>query len=327
MKKGIPVRPIIHDPIDLIPTSSDVVHAPENVIVDLAISQIVPYHDHLFRLYEGDRLNDMVESIRENGVLTPTIVHKIADRQYEMLAGHNRMNASRIAGKKTIPAIIKEGLTEEEAWLYVVETNLLQRGFTEMLLSERAAVIAAHYGRISNQGKRTDIERELLKLEGREVDAKNINKNSRKSLADEYGLSSSTIARLLRINKLIPPFKERLDNKKIQQTVCVEISYLSEVEQQWLDRFLQTYSIKPDLAGIHMLHQKSKASSLTEEGLRSLLLNLDREKSHKKTYKSMKIPKSVYHRYFESKAEDEICTIVTKALELYFQSEDGHGDK
>lgn len=66
---------------------------------------------------------------------------------------------------------------------------------------------------------------------------------------------------------------------------------------------------------------------MTEEGLQTLLLNLDREKSRKKTYKSMRIPKSVYHRYFESKAEDEICSIVTKALELYFQSEDGNGDK
>ena len=100
MKKGIPVRPIIHDPIDLIPTSSDVVHAPENVIVDLPISQIVPYHDHLFRLYEGDRLNDMVESIRENGVLTPTIVHKIADRQYEMLAGLPERKQSRQSSKR-----------------------------------------------------------------------------------------------------------------------------------------------------------------------------------------------------------------------------------
>ena len=324
MKKNMPVRPIIHDPIDLIPTAYDVVHDPENMIVELPISQIVPYHDHLFHLYEGDRLYDMVASIRENGVLNPTIFLKIADRQYEMLAGHNRMNAARLAGKETVPAIIKEGLTEEEAWLYVVETNLLQRGFSEMKLSERAAVIAAHYGRISNQGKRNDIEQELLKLEGRETEVKTLNKSSRKSLAEEYGLSPSTIARLLRINQLIPAFKERLDNRKIQQTLCVEISYLNTTEQQWLDRFLRTYSIKPDITGIRMLHQKSKTSSLTEEELQSMLLSLDREKSRKKTYKSMKIPKTIYHRYFESKAEDEVCAIVTKALELYFKSENGN---
>lgn len=321
MKKGAPVRPIIRDPIDLIPLSCDVVHSPENTVVDLPISQIIPYHNHLFHLYEGDRLDDMVDSIRQHGVLTPTIVLKITDRQYEMLSGHNRMNASRIAGRQTIPAIIKEGLTEEEAWLYVVETNLLQRGFSEMRLSERAAVIAAHYGRISSQGKRNDIERELLLLEGREAEAGAVRKNSRKSLADEYGLSASTIARLLRLNKLIPAFKERLDNKKIQQTLCVEISYLKDTEQQWLDHFLQAYSIKLDLAGVHMLHEKSRSSSLTEEEMRILLLEFDREKTRKKKYKSMKIPKTVYNQYFASKEEDEISCIITKALELYFSSE------
>lgn len=301
--------------------SYDVVHESGNVIVDLPISQIVPYHNHLFHLYEGDRLEDMVESIRKNGVMSPTIVRKIADQQYEMLAGHNRMNASRLAGLTTVPAIIKEGLTEDEAWLYVVETNLLQRGFSEMRLSERAAVIAAHYGRICSQGKRNDIQQELLRLEGRESEANEVSKSSRKSLADEYGLSSSTIARLLRINQLIPAFKERLDNKKIQQTLCVEISYLTTTEQQWLDRFLQTYSVKPDLQGIQMLHQKSKAASLTEEGLQAMLLGLDREKARKKMYKSMRIPKSVYHQYFENKAEEEVSSIVTKALELYFSTE------
>ncbi len=78
------------------------------------------YHDHTFHLYEGERLDDMVESIIEHGVLTPVIVHKVKGR-YEMLSGHNRANAAKIAGMSEVPAIVKYGLTEQEAYVYVIE--------------------------------------------------------------------------------------------------------------------------------------------------------------------------------------------------------------
>ncbi len=313
-------RRIVRDAIDLIPTGQDV--GMENAIVDIPISKIKPYHNHLFQLYEGDRLADMVESIRKNGVMTPVIVLRLDEDHYEMLAGHNRMNASQIAGLETIPAIIKDNLTEDESWLYVVETNLLQRGFSEMRLTERAAVIAAHYGQITNQGKRNDIERELLFLEGKQPDNGELVQNSRKALADEYSLSSSTIARLLRINQLIPEFKTRLDDNKLALVVAVEISYLTPEEQHWLDNFLKAYSVKLDHNASIMLHQKSKSRSLTEENMRMMLLSLDHEKDKKKLYQSTKIPKTVYRKYFSGKKEQEISEVITKALELYYASQD-----
>lgn len=318
MKLDAPKRRIVHDVIDLIPSSSDVDKDAANHVVEIPISWIQPYHNHLFRLYEGDRLNDMVESIKKNGVLNPVIVLRLDENHYEMLAGHNRMNASKLAGLTTIPAIVKENLSEEEGWLYVVETNLLQRGFSEMQISERAAVIAAHYGQISNQGKRNDIERELLILEGRESEAKDLVQNSRKALADEYSLSPSTVARLLRINQLIPEFKSKLDKNKLQLVVSVEISYLTHEEQRWLDDFLHAYNVKLDRSSANMLHQKSKSGTLTEENMRMLLLGLDREKDKKKMYQSTKIPKTVYRKYFTGKQEHEISEVITKALEQYF---------
>lgn len=80
----------------------------------IPVGRIAPFHDHRFKLYEGKRLDDMVDSIREHGVLTPVIVQKTADG-YEILAGHNRQNAERIAGLTKVPAIVKENLTDEEA--------------------------------------------------------------------------------------------------------------------------------------------------------------------------------------------------------------------
>ena len=88
------------------------------------------------RGYEGERLNDMLESIREHGILNPVIVLK-TDDGYEMLSGHNRANTAKIAGLSEVPAIIKVGLSESEAYVYVIETNLMQRSFAELLPSEK----------------------------------------------------------------------------------------------------------------------------------------------------------------------------------------------
>lgn len=128
----------------------------ENGVELIAIDTIKAFHNHPFHLYEGERLNDMVESIREHGVLNPVIVLK-TDDGYEMLSGHNRANAAKIAGLSKVPAIIKVGLSESEAYVYVIETNLMQRSFAELLPSEKAAVMAAHYDKVCCQGKRNDI--------------------------------------------------------------------------------------------------------------------------------------------------------------------------
>ena len=110
MKANAPKRKVFQDAVDLI--------SPENIVDNgqamISVEKILPFHNHPFRLYEGKRLDDMVESIKEHGVLIPVIVQKIADG-YEMLSGHNRWNAAKIAGIKEIPAIIKENLTEREA--------------------------------------------------------------------------------------------------------------------------------------------------------------------------------------------------------------------
>lgn len=126
------------------------------------------FQGHPFRLYEGDRLNDLVESISENGVLVPAIVRKIEPDEngfeYEMLAGHNRQNAASLAHRE-LPCIVKENLSDQDAWIYVIETNVLQRSFSEMLPSEKAAVLALRYSKMISQGRRNDIIEELKRLE------------------------------------------------------------------------------------------------------------------------------------------------------------------
>ena len=133
----------------------------------LSIKKIKPFHDHPFHLYEGERLEDMIASVKEHGVLNPVIVQKIPGG-YEMLSGHNRMHATELAGIDVISAVVKEGMTEEEAYVYVIETNLMQRSFTDLAISEKAAVLKARYEKGSCQGKRNDIMKEIARLEGKE---------------------------------------------------------------------------------------------------------------------------------------------------------------
>ena len=117
------------------------------VVISLSVGELIPFKGHPFRLYEGERLDDMVESIKANGVLVPIIVRKVG-AAFEILAGHNRVNAVKLAGLNEVPAIVLENISDEDALVYVIETNLIQRSFADMTHSEKAAVIALHHSKI-----------------------------------------------------------------------------------------------------------------------------------------------------------------------------------
>ncbi|QBE97976.1 Chromosome-partitioning protein Spo0J [Blautia producta] len=135
MKANAPKRKVFADALDLLAQEET-----KGGVTSLPVNEIKTFHNHPFHLYEGERLEEMVASVKEHGVLYPVIVLKTEDG-YEMLAGHNRQNAAKLAGLTEIPAIIKEGLSEQEAYVYVIETNMLQRSFFELSVSEKAAVL------------------------------------------------------------------------------------------------------------------------------------------------------------------------------------------
>lgn len=152
MKANAPKRKVFNNAVDLLVGEETT----KGGIQQLSVDEIKEFHDHPFHLYEGERLEDMIASVKEHGILNPVIVQKLPEG-YEMLSGHNRLNAARLVGLKRIPAIVKECLSEEEAYVYVIETNLMQRSFSDLLLSEKAAVLKARYEKESCQGKRNDV--------------------------------------------------------------------------------------------------------------------------------------------------------------------------
>lgn len=206
------------------------------------------FRGHPFRLYEGDRFNDLVDSVSENGVLSPTIIRKIEPDEngfeYEMLAGHNRQNAA-IAAKRLLPCIVKENLSDQDAWIYVIETNVLQRSFSEMFPSERAAVLALRYSKMICQGRRNDIIEELKRLENPDEIRENKTcgidchkSKSRDVVGAEYNLKGRAVANYLRINELSAALKIRIDDGEFTIAAAVQLSYLAQEEQQMVEAVL-----------------------------------------------------------------------------------------
>jgi len=232
----------------------------------LPIKKIRPFHDHPFHLYEGDRLEDMVASVREHGILNPVIVQEI-DGGYEMLSGHNRMNAAKLVGLKEIPAIVKTDLSEEEAYVYVIETNLMQRSFSDLLISEKAAVLKARYEKGACQGKRNDILKEIAKLEGKTLDDTTCGHGDHKlktrdSIGKEYELSGSSVGRLLKLNDLIKPFKDMVDRGALYTKVALQLAFLPEEEQDMVFRVMNEEKTK--ITSEMVANLRSHSGSLTE---------------------------------------------------------------
>jgi ParB family chromosome partitioning protein len=313
MKKDSPRRKIV-DAIDFMTDNSF-----EQQIIEIPIDEISDFKDHPFHLYEGKRLDDMVESIKKNGILNPVIIRKQNNGEYEMLAGHNRMNASLIAGFKTVPAFIKENITDEEAYIYVIETNLMQRSFNDMYPTEKAIVLELRYEKVTSQGKRTDIRNELRALENGEISEDQPVMDSRGRLAKEYGLSGRTVARLLRLNSLTEDWKLAVDNEVIGVITGVELSYISENFQEYLFKECEDMEVKLSLKDAKSLKELYKQNELDENIISKLLLQKEKGRISKKSYQNIKLSNEVFEKYFdESSSKDDVKLIIESALENYF---------
>ncbi|MDD6515196.1 MAG: ParB/RepB/Spo0J family partition protein [bacterium] len=310
MKANQPKRKVFNDAVDLL--TGD---APESGVRMIAVDKIKPFHEHPFKLYQGERLDDMVESVKEHGILTPVIVRKVGPG-YEMLAGHNRQNAARIAGIKEIPAVVKEDLTDEEAWVYVVETNVMQRSFNDLSVTERIAVLATRYDKVCGTKKREEIMEELHRLNGDGGHHVHQQAKSRELIGQEYGMTGRNIARYVRCNQLIPAFKDMLDDGSLTMVVGVELSFLSPEEQKLLHGVMEKNCIR--LKNDAAKRLRAAAGSITEESVQTIL-GLDKPVAEVKKPVSVKLPAKVYHRYFANVAAKDVQGILEEALDLYFE--------
>ena len=183
----------------------------EESAMEIEISKIHPFKNHPFKVLDDEKMQDLVESVRINGVLTPVLLRMDDNEEYEMVSGHRRMHAAQLAGLTTIPAIVRE-LSDDDAIVAMVDANIQRE---ELLPSEKAFAYKMKLEAMKRQGVRTDLtlSQNETKLRSDEV------------LSKQVGESRAQVQRFVRLTELIPELLDLVDNKKLQFTVAVNISY------------------------------------------------------------------------------------------------------
>lgn len=248
---------------DIFTTQKERDEADLEKVVHLSIKDIDDYPDHPFKVLVNDEMQEMVDSIKEKGVLVPAIVRQKENGKYEMISGHRRKKASELAELDTIPCIVRD-LTDDEATIIMVDSNLQRE---KILPSEKAFAYKLKLEAIKHQGKRNDLTSAPVeqKLEARDIVAKDV-KESREQ-----------VRRYIRLTELIPEFLEMVDNdvKKLSPSMAfrpaVEISYLTKDEQTDLLDIIECYDCTPSLAQAIKLKNMSLNKTLTVDDMEELM--------------------------------------------------------
>ena len=286
------------------------------IILD-SLDKLVPFNNHPFKLYEGQRFLDMVESVRAHGVIVPIVVRSYIKEEgkYEILSGHNRVAAAREAGLKEVPVIIRNDLTDEEALLIVTETNLIQRSFTDLKHSERAVALATHYEAMKKKsGYRSDLLAEIEELTCAPVGH---GMRTRDKLGAQYSLGKTTVARYLRVNKLIPALKERLDNDEIGMRAAEALSYLRVKEQNIVEKLLAK-GTKINIKQADTLKTESETGELNLTNISEILSS----GYFRVKVKPVKLSGQFLAQHFkQDQSAEEIEKVIAVALEQYFSNQ------
>lgn len=276
--------------------------AKRDVVLDLPLDQIGDFPNHPFKVRQDDAMMEMMESVQLHGVLVPGLVRQLADGSYQMVSGHRRKLASRLAGLDTLPCIVRD-LTDDEAIIVMVDSNLQRE---KVLPSEKAFAYRMKLEAMRRQGKRTDLTSAPL---GQKLSRK----TSRELLAAESPDSHSQIQRYIRLTYLLPEILTMVDDSKIAFRPAVELSYLAEKEQRILYDAMGHADCTPSLAQAIKMKSFSREGKLSEAVIRSIMAE---EKPNQK--EQFRIPKERISKYFKpgTPARTMEDTII-KALDYY----------
>lgn len=291
---------------DLFSTQEERDEVRRETVRNIPISEINDFPNHPFKVKMDENMSDLVDSIKEHGVLVPALVRPKGDGTYEMVAGHRRKLASELAELEEIPCIIRD-LTDDEATLIMVDSNLQRE---RILPSEKAFAYKMKLEAMKRQagrpGKNSVPVAQDLK-----------GKTSRQLLGEQVGESQDQIRRYIRLTELIPPILDMVDDNKIAMRPAVELSYLSKTEQDILLDTMQLEDCTPSHAQAIKMRKFSEEGRLNEDVILSIL---SEEKGNQK--EQFRMPKERISKYFTpgTSAKQMEDTII-KALELYRKRE------
>lgn len=229
---------------------------------EIELGRIHAFPNHPFKVLDDERMDTLVESIRENGILNPVIVRPDKNGDYEMISGHRRLHAAVIVGLSKIPAIVKE-MSDDEAIIKMVDANIQRE---EILPSERAFSFKMKMDAIKRQGARDDL------TSGTEFQKSGIKVDSwsREVVGDEAGMTGRQVAKYIRLTELIPELLDNVDVKKITLTMGVDLSYLDVQVQKWVyEYFKENGFLKP--VQVEALKNHSNLSNASQHMIITIL--------------------------------------------------------
>jgi len=273
-------------------------------IISVEISKLKPFANHPFVVTDNEEMTEFSESIKTQGIIVPIIIRQSDDNTYEILAGHRRVHAAKLAGLTEAPAIIKYVDTEMATKIMILTNK--QREST--LPSELAHAYNLYYTEIKKkQGSRTDLSGEL-------------GHDTRKIAALNLGVSSSTLWRYICLSSLVPGLLEMVDDKKVGTGVAYLLSSLKQEEQNILFEFISANNIILKEVQAVNLKEASQEKPLTEAKIKELL-----KYKKPKTHKNVTIPYKKISTYFEAETPiKDIESLIFKLLSEHFEKEEGN---
>ena len=231
----------------------------EESAMDIEVVKIQPFRNHPFKVIDDEKMEDLVESIRANGILSPVLIRPIGNDVYEMVSGHRRMHAAILLGMDRIPAIIRE-MSDDEAIVKMVDANIQRE---ELLPSEKAFAYKMKMDAMRRQAGRPtkDNSRQIV---GNYETADIVGKEN-----EERGRQ---VQRFIRLTELIPELLEYVDQKRLQFTVAVEISYIDKEVQKWLYEYIKDNGMVR-LNQVVLLRAQMKTGAITQAKIISMLNN------------------------------------------------------
>ena len=285
---------------DLFTTEEERTNANLEKVIDIKISDIEDFPDHPFKVIENDDMYNMRDSILENGVLIPALVRPKDNGKYEMVSGHRRKFASELAGKETIPCIVRN-LTDDEAVIIMVDSNLQRE---EVLPSEKAFAYKMKLEALSHQGKRNDLTSDQLGPKS---------ERANETLSKQVNDSVTQIKRYIRLTRLIPELLEMVDNKQIAFLPAVELSYLKDDEQYSLLDSIEYNVATPSHAQAIIMKKMSQEGTLNEDKIDEILSQEKPNQIPKIKFDESRIRSVLPKNIEDKKIEDFVVT----AIEFY----------
>lgn len=284
---------------DLFQTDESREEAKLSKIRDIPISEIDEFPDHPFKVLMDGDMEQLVESIKRNGVMTPATVRLKEDGRYELISGHRRKKACELAGLETLKCEVKD-LTRDEAIIVMVESNL-QRSV--ILPSEKAFAYKMRLEAMNRQGQRLDLTSTPMVSKSR----------SNEALADKVGESREQIRRFIRLTELVPEILQMVDERQIAFRPAVEISYLAEEQQYTLLEAMGYNDATPSLAQAIKMKKFSQDGKLTDEVIQSIMEEEKPNQKEKPAFRDERITKLIP----KSVPRGQETDFVVKALEFY----------